>query len=246
MIVLDDRVGSKEGKSHDLFDPLTAFGVPVMLGRLEYGDLAFQGRSQSGTIAVGVELKTIPDLLSSMVSGRLVNQCRGMVLDYGQSWLCIEDSYRITPEGTVTLKARSDKPLTINGKPLTYKAMESFLLTLNTRGGIHVKRTRDQGETVRWISALYHWWTDQDLEDHSGLKVLYRHRDDGVWLARPTLRRYWAQDCPGIGFDRSVAIEDHFKSARALANADEHEWRSIPGVGKTLASRIVEAITRED
>src|ERR1035437_1169131 len=70
MILIDKRIGSA-----DLLAPLQAAGFDAQLVELAFGDLAFEGKGPNGTtLNVGVELKRLGDLVSSLRTGRLAGQ----------------------------------------------------------------------------------------------------------------------------------------------------------------------------
>jgi ERCC4-type nuclease len=100
MILVDQRTGSA-----DLEPQLKALGLPTELMFMEFGDIAWTGRGENGTaVQVGIELKKLPDLLTSLRDGRLPNhQVPGMLkkpegaYDYG--WLIVEGKWRKGPLG---------------------------------------------------------------------------------------------------------------------------------------------------
>jgi excinuclease UvrABC nuclease subunit len=47
---------------------------------------------------------------------------------------------------------------------------------------------------------------------------------------------------PGIGIEKSAAVAAHFETVRALIEASPEQWQEIPGIGKTLAKKITEAL----
>ncbi len=57
------------------------------------------------------------------------------------------------------------------------------------------------------------------------------------------LRRV-AKELPGIGWERSLAVEKHFVSVLAMMLAKSPEWEKVDGIGKTLAQKIVKAIIK--
>src|ERR1035441_2653948 len=86
MIYVDSRVGSKE-----LFPIIQRIGVPCELTKLEYADACFEGRGPNGTIAIGVERKTLNDFLTCIEDARYVSHQRpGMAMMYTKSFLCLE------------------------------------------------------------------------------------------------------------------------------------------------------------
>jgi hypothetical protein len=117
-----------------------------------------------------------------------------------------------------------------------------YLDDVELRGGFHVKRSSGRYDTLCHIAAEYRGWT-KAWDSHKGLKVFNEASAAGVVLLRePSLLRLWAKDLPNIGWERSESIERHFRSPLAMAQAGEIEWQTIPGIGKTIASRVWKAI----
>ena len=242
MILLDPRIGSKHLAEH--FDALS---VPYELTHLEFGDAAFLGNGETGTVSVGVEVKNISDLVNSMASGRLAgHQIPGLLDRYGANvWLIVEGSYRAR-KGSDLLevpKGVTWSPLSLGSRPVFVSDMENFLTTLEVQAGIHVRKTRDPRQTARTLGLLHGWWS-RPYGEHRSLKVIHRpslpiklHTTDAVTAQIQRL----ACGLPGVGYERSWAIAKHFISPVAMALAGTSEWQRVSGVGKTGADRIVRA-----
>ena len=48
-----------------------------------------------------------------------------------------------------------------------------------------------------------------------------------------------------VGWEKSSAAASRFKTVLEMVAATEKEWREVPGVGKVLAKKIVEAVNGE-
>lgn len=245
-LFIDPRVGSG-----DLVDPLRRLGLPAELCALDFADVAFLGNGpEERPVPVGIEIKTLSDLLQSMQSGRLAgHQLPGLLAQYEHVWLIVEGSYRPAPsDGVLETETwrGSWKPHTLGrqGKLFMWRDVESFLLTLELKTGLRTRHTYDRHETARQVGAIYSWWVGKEWADHRSHLALHTPRDHGgVILAKPSLLRRVAATLPGVGFERSADVARSFKSVRELANAVESDWREIPGIGKKLASQIVKEIT---
>lgn len=246
-LYLDPRVGpsKKTRRSHDLTEPLRREGLTVASALLESADVAFLG---SDGQRIGIEIKTIGDFYTSFRSGRLAgHQVRALLRDYDRRYLIIEGIWRPMPNGQIGIR-RGRLWVTSwfrGAHGLRFEEMDGHLLTLEERAGISGwRRSMGQGETVKFIKSIYHWWTDKAYTRHRSHLVFHREVDPAL-LSKPTLRKLWAKELPGVGWDRATAIAQHFPSAQALALADERTWRGITGIGRTLAQRIVAAIEQE-
>jgi ERCC4-type nuclease len=235
-IYLDSRVGSKE-----LFPALLKRQQPVELTTLPFGDVAFVGRGPSGPEVIGVERKTIRDLAQSLMSDRLIgHQLPGLVEAYRFRFLVVEGSYRTGDLGYLEIPtAGSWVPLQPR---LLATGLHGWLLTLQLRGGIFVQRTRSLDDTAEWLTSLYAWWTGKAWREHRGHLAIGVQPDASLFI-KPSLLRRVASELPGVGLEKSAAVEAAFDSVRAMACAEEARWRSIPGIGKILSARIVQALT---
>lgn len=90
-ILVDDR------EPKYLADRLAQLGLAVGVSRLKFGDYAFWPHG----LSVGIERKTISDLLGSMSDKRIVAQAHGMVEGYDLAILLREGSFRRSTRQTV-------------------------------------------------------------------------------------------------------------------------------------------------
>jgi hypothetical protein len=209
VILCDNRAGSIE-----LYDPLIAAGLPVELTQMPFGDLAFAGRGAGTPLLIGLEHKKLPDLVQSLADNRLAgHQLLGLVnpANYDRAYLIIEGEWDADSTGRVCRQLpikgrRVVSPL--KGAPPAIE-LEKRVLTLAHRGGLHVRWTRSQAETVRFVTALYRWWSDEDLEDHRSHLAIYAPDFDPV-LREPltTFRKGLDGLVDGVGFAMSKAVEN--------------------------------------
>ena len=61
-------------------------------------------------------------------------------------------------------------------------------------------------------------------------------------MTNPSLLRRVAKELPGIGWERSLLVESHWKSIRDMVNATPEEWTQIDGIGKGISKRIDEVL----
>jgi ERCC4-type nuclease len=237
VLFIDDRVGSK-----DLLRPLQLFGVPAELMRLEFGDFALIGRGENGTpVHVGIELKETRDLLKSLHSGRFAgHQLQGLLTTYDRVWLLTEGIWRASDEGVLETFQGGWKPVSAGPRRVMAREIETWILSLAIRGGIAHHHCSTRADTIRWLSVLYHWWSDKDMDQHKSHLAFHQPDLDRALLETPSLARRVAKELPGIGWEKSRAVEDHFRgSVRRMACAPMQEWTQIPGIGKGIASKVV-------
>jgi ERCC4-type nuclease len=130
------------------------------------------------------------------------------------------------------------KSLGISGK-----GFDGYLNTVTLMGGVIVRQTPFSSRTAELIHHLCLWWS-KGLEEHKSHLGFYEVPAVGVLLSKPSLIRLIAKELPGIGWERSRAVEGHFDNILNMISAEEEEWRRVPGIGKGISRQIVEAIRR--
>jgi len=234
-LALDDRVGSRH-----LAPALEALGLPVSIQRLDFGDAAFLGHGPLGPVMVGLELKNLNDLLSSLRSGRLVgHQLPGMLVDYDHTWLLVEGQWRPnSTTGRLQVKQRAWVDLHVGRRGWMYREVDSFLTTLEVMLGVRVKRSGSSGETAAQIAGLYRWW-QKDWTRHHGHEAYDTSRDGPlVELAPAPLVQRMAKELQGVGYQKARRVAQAFATPRVMASAPPGDWLKIEGIGKGLAARI--------
>ena len=248
MILVDTRAGSQ-----DLIKPLQNLGLPVEETMLEFGDVAFSGRGLGGEpLLIGVEHKKVPDLVQSLNSDRLSgHQLPGMVTFYDRAWLVVEGAWGQDGIGRTTMFQSKGKRRPLRGAPQAVE-LEKRLLTLETRGGIRVRHCPTRKDTLRFLIALYRFWTDKDLDEHRSHLALHApDLDRTLCIPVSDFRRIAAQ-IPGVGYLTSAAVEREFQgSFRRMMLATEKQWSEIQIVsdsgkskrlGTARAKKIMEAL----
>ncbi len=233
-----------------LLGPLQAAGLPAVESRLNSADIAFPGRGQKGTsVMVGIEFKRLDqgstDLIQSLRSGRLAGlqlpKMLGPEGEYDYAWLLVEGAWSHDDKGQLAAGKRH-KPL--RGK-MSASELEKQVLTLELCGGLHVRYAPSRRDSVRFIGALYHWWTDRAQDQHTSHLAL--HSTPALSLVSEF--RQAVCKWPGIGLRTSAAVEKAFSgSLRRAANAGVAQWAGIqiPGdggktrkLGEKTAARVV-------
>lgn len=250
MILVDSRAGSS-----DLHPQLVARGLPSSLCRLEYGDVSFIGNGPTGPASIGIEYKRIGDALACMAGGRYAgHQLPGMAGTYQWHWLLLEGIVRCgsgnESDGVLQVRAWPEgwRDYRQGSRYIMYRDWCHWLMSLQQMAGVRIAHTSSLRESTAWIAALYSWWQKQ-WGDHRSVQAVYMPNvpSDGGALGnvlghKPSLRRLWAMQLPGIGVEKSKTIELAFPTALELAVASSDRWMEVDGIGKTLAQRIVDAI----
>lgn len=249
MILIDDRIGSKE--MLDLFKP---YGLRVDSTRLEFGDACWAGNGPEGDCMIGLERKRITDLVSSMRDGRLSgHQLPGLFSTYQYVYLAVEGIYKPGDNGELIYwKGAGFRPVMCGRNTVMYREVDAYLSTLETKAGVVVRRTGRIEETVAQIVSLYHWW-QKPWEKHQSHQQIYAPVPQGKrmgFVSREELirRKYgekavvaWkmAAQLPGLD-TKAESVAKHFRCPFAMIAATPEEWMQIKGIGKKLAERYAD------
>jgi ERCC4-type nuclease len=224
-VFVDRRIGSA-----DLADPLEAMGLPVerdengALPELAYGDIAFTGKgNDDALVSVGIELKKLPDLISSLRTGRLSgHQLPGLLAAYDYTFLLVEGTWRPDAKGRIAVPRRYTQWSTLPGMPVS--EMEKRLLTLDLMGGLRIRHTGSRACTLHFIANLYRWFTDKSMDRHN--THLVPHTAHGFLPLsdfRQTVMKF-----PHIGLAASKSVEEYFSAnLREACLASVADWAEI-------------------
>lgn len=239
-ILLDNRAGSKE------LAPLLP-KAKTKLTRLEYGDIMFLGHGPDGPVAIGIEHKTVGDVVDCMFSGRFAaHQLPGLRDSYHYSYLMVEGRVRAGKDGLLwwfhETKKKWIQPYGGNlRRPVSLEAWDQWLNTMVIQGGITVKHTEGKKQSAQCIKSLSRWW-GKEWHRHQSLKVFNEAQRVTTPLTKVSTRRLMAAQLPGIGWEKSAAIAKHFPSVLHMCLATPKEWQAIPGIGAKLAAQITKEL----
>lgn len=264
MLYIDPRAGSG-----DLLPYFKNLGVKAQHRQMAFGDLAFIGKGPPSTEPwpVGIEVKTIGDLVSCMVNGRYAaHQLVGLSQQYEEWWLVVEGVWKPEwesgllkvwkPPRRARKAIKGDKghkgywfDLSVGGRRWMWKEVQGWVNTMMNQGGTKFWQTRDRMETARFCASQYHWW-QKPYDSHQSLKTFmdYKARVGSgevggkVMLLPPTFERCVYKELPGIGWEKSMDVDRAFPDVLTALKASERDWQTIPGVGPTIARRIHRAV----
>lgn len=245
MILVDDRTGSKE-----LLPLIQNIGVKCELTRLEYGDAAFEGNGPNGYITFGVERKTLHDMLACIEDARYAaHQRPGMLMLYSKSFLCLEGLWCAGEsrdyKGTLMQGFQGGSswgPLrTKGGRNTQYSKLYRYLVSV-ALSGVIITYPTNLYQTAYQICELYQYF-QKKWQSHTSLIEVQKLNIPSL-SGKPSLVRRWASELTDAGVVASIEAEKGFKTAKALANADESQWLKlgIPGVGPKTARQYVREI----
>lgn len=237
MIILDNRVGSKELLKY--FPSNMA-----QLDHLDFADAMFFGNGLDGTVSIGIERKVMSDLIGSMTSGRLCGyQLPGLISTYNFVWIVVEGIYRTSPtDGLIQMYTRKGwQDYKFDHRFHKTSHIIKYLLTLTVMGNVRLWFTTTPKETVHFIISLFSWWNDKEYEEHTSLMQEF---EPEINFLKPSLLKRFAKELDGIGKKKAKLVDKKFGTPLEMCLADEKAWREIPGIGKKLASNIVKSLQK--
>ena len=234
MILIDAATGSNE-----LAEPLRRMGLPVEVTHLDFGDIVFSGRGEGGApLYIGIELKKIGEFVESIRSKRFQgHQLLGLTKDFDRRYLLLEGDFTSDIKGRAMVFRGKGKPKPLAGAGNAL-ALEQEIINLGTRGGMWVKETTSRRNTLRFIEAVYRYWTDKDLDEHKSHMAVYApDLDRGLLVPTSDFRRVLVVLLPGIGLATSRAVEERCTvngkpSMRKMLSLAESDWAAIETVSK--------------
>lgn len=256
---LDSRVGSKE-----LLPGLQKLGIPTGLTILDCGDIAFAGNGPDGLVEVGIERKTLTDLVGSLKEGRLQGQSSEehksqldrMRETYDVCFLLVEGALSGDRSGTL-FRRFGNKKADVKGG-YSSDSLTKAVLSLYLQGGMRVWQTDSLRASTAFVAALFRWFTDKEWDQHSTLHaVSLGHRS----MLPLSPFREMVMKLPGIGLAGSAAVEKHcmvetsdgkhpsFTRLLAMTLSDwetleETTTRGPRKFGTPKAARVLEAVRR--
>ena len=227
-MLVDDREGSKQ-----LHPLLLRMGLPAELTRLEFGDIAFEGCGEKGKpLQIGIEYKELGEAVSSMQSGRLAgHQAPGMLQTYDYRYLLIHGVFLHDKQGRMLRRTgrREFRPLQ---PEMSISEFNKRVHNLYTQFGLVT--TVLERDVVQWIVDTYHYWTDQNLDEHKSHLVVY----DPPTLIPISDERALLMKLPGVGVKTSALVQARFGTILATVKASKEDWQSIEGIGPVTAARV--------
>jgi ERCC4-type nuclease len=237
MIYVDHNKGSIE-----LLPLIQKLGVQASRETLPSADFCFEGNGPNGPISIGIERKTLHDMLTCIQDARYNRQRIDMKGLYDVCVLMVEGHWRAHEQGFLMegfnnglswgyCKFRSQRVM--------YSTLYRYLIGVASTGVI-ITYPGNMQECAIDIVEWFHFW-NKAYDKHTSLREIQKVSVPAMSF-RPTLTRKWAQALDDIGVVLGESAERHFKRPIRMATADELEWLKIPGIGVKTARKIVKEI----
>lgn len=239
MIYVDLATGSIE-----LLPLIQKIGQKAERTSLPFGDFMFEGHGPDGPICVGVERKTLHDMMQCITDSRFAgHQMPGMKQLYNVRILMVEGHWK-PHDNTGMLMEGFNGGLSwgmfkSRGGKAMYSQIYRYLMSVSLSGFI-VMHSRDPWHTAFNVCELYHYF-QKPWDKHTSLKEIHRIAVPSL-SRKPLLVQKWAHDLEGIGSKLGEMAARHFKKPIDLAQGDESDWLRVPGVGVKTAQQIYREI----
>jgi len=208
-VVADDRE-----RVSGVIDSLRGIAnVSVRIERLASGDYLADRR-------ILFERKTLQDLATSIVDGRLFKQMVRLAKSNYKAVLILEG----TGQNAESLGVRRE-------------ALQGSLITISLILGIPVLRSMAPEETARLI--VYAARQTQSLGKAGYLRPGYRPK------TKKGRQLYILQGLPGIGHERALRLLEKFGSVEGVMRAGRDELQAVEGIGAKTADRIRWAVSEK-
>lgn len=180
---------------------------------------------------VGIQRKTVSDLLASLDDGRLAEQSVLMKgLGPNEVVVLIEGSVRYVNDVLVTGAW---------GESVTRRQFKRVCSTLRN-DGIHIERSESIDDTLNWIEVLGDWC---DVETHSTLQPM-NQTVKGDWgeKRREHYQVQMLMGLPGVGKGLAQRIVETIGNPLRVVPG----MREVRGIGKGKYDRILEIVEEVD
>lgn len=215
----------------------------------------FEGNGPDGRVLVGIERKTIPDLLDSLHTGRFVGletenhegQLGRLLKSFDYPWLLIEGVWDTDTTGRLAVPDWRGRFKPTQGAGMTEDAFTKRLLSIFLQSGLLHWHSRSAEQSARWIASTFRWFNDSEWNAHKTLQTTYK--PTGL---RPISRfREMVMAMPGVGLAASKALEKHYQGNLAafltthpntLADVSVVHKSGTKRLGRPRAQAIYDAI----
>jgi Fanconi anemia group M protein len=180
---------------------------------------------------VGYQRKTLPDLQSSLLDGRLYLELSQLQSSGGISYayLIIESPLARTTEGTLlesTLTIDQVRSIIVKFAASGVSYLPTASVSDTAQAILNVGRyiQSDSFDSVRRPKQLTNAWGTIDSNAYA------------LWLL---------QSFPGIGPKNAAAIHDHFGTVPIAWTVTASELQAIPGIGKKMAETLINSLASD-
>jgi ERCC4-type nuclease len=223
---------------------------------LTAADFCFSGNGPRGTCMVGIERKTLTsreqsgrrfsDALTSIRSGRFSGEQLPKLQDHYEFVYVIVEGVINTDPSTGylrTLRGKEWETVFLGKSPFYASELYGWAYSISLHAGVQVIYSPSAAETVEHVCRLHEYYTKPWDKHHAHLS-LHTSPVTATLGKAGTVRRV-AAALTGVGWEKSAAVAERFKSVKEMTDADEGDWKKVPGFGKVLSKRVWEELRGE-
>jgi len=201
-------------KASGVIKELVELDAEIRLESLKNADYILSSR-------VGVEFKTVPDFVDSIIDGRLLQQIKDLKNNFERPLVVIEGSEDVYSMRNVHANA-------ING----------MLATITISYGIPVLYTKSFKETASLLNIIAKREQEETAKDFTlhGEKKAMSLKD---W------QEYVVSSLPGVGGTLAKPLLKKFKTVKKVINAKQEQLEKVEKIGPKKAQAIKEVVEKE-
>ncbi len=194
-------------KGSNISKKLVELGMDVKVKTLATADIIVSDK-------VGIERKTIPDFVNSIIDKRIFTQLRDLKNNFETPLIILEGEEDI-------YSVRNIHPNAIRG----------MLATIVSSFKIPILRTKDSLDTVELIKAIAKREQSQEEKDIA-------IRTDKIPMTTKEQQEFIIESLPMIGPSLAKALLRKFKTVRNIINAPQKELEEVEKIGPKKAKEI--------
>ena len=201
-------------KASGVIKELVELDAEIKLESLKNADYILSSR-------VGVEFKTVPDFVDSIIDGRLLQQIKELKHNFERPLVVIEGTEDI-------YSMRNIHP----------NAIQGMLATITVSYGIPVLHTKSFKETASLLNVIAKREQEETSKDFTmhGEKKAMSLKD---W------QEYVVSSLPGVGGTLSKPLLKKFKTVKKIVNAKKEQLEKVEKIGPKKAQAIRDVVEGE-
>ena len=181
-------------------------GIKVELKQLEVADYILGEE-------IGVELKTVPDFVDSLIDGRLLEQIKDLKYNFKKPLLIIEGEEDL-------YSMRKVHPNSIRG----------MLITIAISFGIPILNSRNFKETTELLVSI--------AKREQKEKGYFSPNPTKRGISLKEQQEYFISSLPSVGLKLAKELLEKFGSPKNIVNASEEELQKVSKIGEKKAAKI--------
>lgn len=205
-------VDRRERKTKPFEELRNASWAKLRIQELKAGDYQIRNR-------LVIERKTASDLIQSIITNRLFNQCQRLRATANPCFLLIEGNpYRV-------------------GRDMHPEAIRGALISTTVFWCIPVLFSDDSGDTVEMLRMIIKQY-DRNTSYLNQRSFMQKRNLESRQV-------HLLQGLPGIGAKRAKKLLEQFQTARHAMNAEKEQLTAVYGIGDKTAEKIIRVLDRE-